>query len=250
MNPSPYKGTVLIGLSGGIDSSIAAWLLKQNGWNVVAATMSIYDGSIPIPPSDRSGCFGPREAFNIQSAIYAAERIGIPHYRINLAQDYRVAVLDYFRTEYLAGRTPNPCVQCNCKMKFGALQDYARKEGIQFDFFATGHFACVHFDPVCKRYCILRGVDSSKDQSYFISHLSQEQLSNLIFPLGEYHKAEVRAMAQKLGWLDLLGRSESQDFIACDNYSPLFRPSDAHPGKFIDKNGKVLGEHRDRKSVV
>lgn len=238
------KGTVLIGLSGGVDSSIAAWLLKEEGWDVVGATMSIYDGSIPIPESERSGCFGPREALNIEAARKAAERIGIPHLRLNLAEAYRKNVIDYFRSEYLSGRTPNPCIHCNRTMKFGLLREEARRQGVSFDRFATGHYARVSFNPASQRYEIARGIDSTKDQSYFISHLSQEQLSDLILPLGGYRKVETQAIARKLGWTELLERSESQDFIACDDYSPLFRDKECPPGNFVNLEGKVLGRHR------
>lgn len=219
-------------------------MLKEAGWNVTAVTMSIYDGSIPIPESDRSGCFGPREKLNILSAQRAAERIGIPHLVINLANEYRQSVLDYFRSEYLAGRTPNPCVHCNRKMKFGFLQEQARKRSIAFDYFATGHYARVVFNPESSRYCIMRGKDPTKDQSYFISHLTQKQLSTLLFPLGELRKEEVKEIARKLGWNELLERSESQDFIACDDYSPLFQKEDCRPGNFVDVQGKILGRHR------
>ena len=239
----PTKGTVLIGLSGGIDSSVAAWLLKKEGWNVISATMRIYDGRIPIPETKRSGCFGPKELYNIEAAKKAAERLDIPHYCINLADEYRQFVIDYFRNEYLAGHTPNPCVHCNQKMKFGFLQEYAAKQGLVFDKFATGHYAriCLNTN---NRYSILRGKDNTKDQSYFISYLTQKQLAKLIFPLGDFFKSEIKQIAKGLNWLDLIERQESQDFIACDNYSALFNQSDSKPGYFINKEGKILGKHK------
>ena len=239
----PTKGTVLIGLSGGIDSSVAAWLLKKEGWNVISATMRIYDGRIPIPETKRSGCFGPKEIYNIEAAKKAAERLDIPHYCINLADEYRQFVIDYFRNEYLAGHTPNPCVHCNQKMKFGFLQEYAAKQGLVFDKFATGHYAriCLNTN---NRYSILRGKDNTKDQSYFISYLTQKQLAKLIFPLGDFFKSEIKQIAKGLNWLDLIERQESQDFIACDNYSALFDQSDSKPGYFINKEGKILGKHK------
>ena len=238
------RGSLLIGLSGGVDSSVAAWLLKEEGWSVTAVTMSIYDGSIPVPQSERSGCFGPRDALNAEAARRIAKRIGIPHLHLNLAEAYRKNVLDYFRSEYLSGRTPNPCIQCNRLMKFGLLRDEARRQGIAFERFATGHYARVSWNADTRRHQISRGKDPAKDQSYFLSHLSQEQLADLILPLGNYRKEEIREIASKLGWSDLLDRSESQDFIACDDYSPLFKERECPPGNFINQEGKVLGRHR------
>ena len=180
---------ILVGISGGIDSAVAAYLLKQQGHDVTGITMSIYDGSIPVPISQksgragRSGCFGPGEAKSLQDAKRLAERIGIQHHVISLATEYHQEVLDYFRQEYLAGHTPNPCVMCNRKMKFDALPNAAHKVGIDFDLYATGHYARIYRHPATNRYVIKRSKDPVKDQTYFISHLSQSQLANIIFPL-------------------------------------------------------------------
>jgi tRNA-uridine 2-sulfurtransferase len=236
--------TVAVGLSGGVDSSVAAWKLKQDGWRVVGLTMSIWDGSVPIPDAGLSGCFGPGEARDLVAAKEAADRIGIEHRVVPLAEEYKRVVLDYFREEYLAGRTPNPCVRCNQQMKFGFLLEAARAQGVSFEKFATGHYARVRFDEASGRWQLLRGRDETKDQSYFLSRLKQDQLSGLVFPLGELRKGEVKAMARELGWGDLAEKEESQDFIECKDYSVLFREGDAKPGDFVTREGTVLGRHK------
>lgn len=241
---SATQPSVAIGLSGGVDSSVAAWLLKRDGWRVTGLTMSIWDGSVPIPDLGISGCFGPGEARDLEAAKEIAARLGIEHRIVALAEEYKKTVLEYFREEYLAGRTPNPCVRCNQRMKFGFLIDQARAQGAKFDKFATGHYARTRFDEASGRWQLLRGKDAGKDQSYFLSRLKQEQLANLIFPLGELNKGEVKQLARELGWGDLAEKDESQDFIECDDYSVLFRQGDARPGDFVARDGTVLGRHR------
>ena len=241
---SNRQKSVAVGLSGGVDSSVAAWLLKRDGWTVTGLTMSIWDGSVAIPDLGISGCYGPGEARDLEAAKEIAARIGIEHRVIDLAGDYKKVVLDYFREEYLAGRTPNPCVRCNQRMKFGFLLEAARAQGVEFDKFATGHYARVGFDEASGRWQLRRGKDEGKDQSYFLSRLKQEQLKDLVFPLGELRKGEVKEIARGLGWSDLAEKDESQDFIECDDYSVLFRKGDAKPGDFVTREGKVLGRHR------
>ncbi len=233
-----------IGLSGGVDSSVAAWKLKQDGWRVVGLTMSIWDGSVPIPDAGLSGCFGPGEARDLVAAKDAADRMGIEHRVIPLAAEYKRVVLDYFREEYLAGRTPNPCVRCNQRMKFGFLLEAARAQGVDFEKFATGHYARVQLDATSGRWQLLRGRDETKDQSYFLSRLKPDQLPGLVFPLGDLRKGEVKEMARELGWGDLAEKEESQDFIECKDYSVLFREGDAEPGDFVTRGGAVLGRHK------
>lgn len=234
---------VAIGLSGGIDSSVAAYLLQQQGHEVVGLTMQTWDGSVPLQPSNRPGCYGPGEAEDIAAARQVAQTLGIPHVVVPLASEYKTEVLEYFREEYLAGRTPNPCVRCNHRVKFGLLLERARAHGVEFDHFATGHYARVTYDDARRRHLLIRGRDPKKDQSYFLSRLTQPQLAQLIFPLGDRLKDDVRKIATDLGWTHLLDKPESQDFIECDSYDVLFRPEDAKPGPILDAQGKVLGQH-------
>lgn len=236
--------TVAVGLSGGIDSAMAALLLKQAGYQVVGLTMQIWDGSVALGEHGRSGCYGPGEAQDLEEAASVAKRLGIEHRIIALASEYKAEVLEYFRREYLAGRTPNPCVRCNQQIKFGFLLSRAREQGIVFDLFATGHYARVNFSSESGRFLLLRGVDPRKDQSYFLARLKQQQLSQLLFPLGELSKDQVREKAHDLGWKDLLTKPESQDFIESDDYGVLFDQNEVVPGPMIDQFGNLVGQHR------
>lgn len=242
LSPNPRR--VAVGMSGGIDSSVAAALMIQQGYDVVGITMQIYDGSVAMPDEGRSGCFGPGESRDIAAAAAIAEKLGIQHHVIPLASEYNDTVLDYFRSEYLAGRTPNPCVVCNRTMKFGAMLDKALDRGIDFNYFATGHYVRVENNSQSGKVKLLRGVDPEKDQSYFLSQLNQQQLSRLIFPLGSRYKHQVRKLAGEFGLPELLEKPESQDFIECDDYSVLFADKPPQPGNIIDGAGRILGQHR------
>ncbi|MFC1873914.1 tRNA 2-thiouridine(34) synthase MnmA [Chloroflexota bacterium] len=234
------KVKVVVGMSGGVDSSVAVALLKQQGCQVTGVTMRIWDGEVSAGEGIRHGCYGPGEAEDIEDACRVAHTLGVPIHVFDLRQEYQHEVLDYFRREYLAGRTPNPCLKCNRKIKFDTLLRKARDSGIDFDNFATGHYARVACDESNHRYLLKKARDLSKDQSYFISSLSQEQLGQAIFPLGDYTKDEVRKMAADFG-LDFSSKPESQDFIA-GGYSALLTATPSGP--IMDKNGQTLGEHR------
>jgi len=238
------KPTIAVGLSGGVDSSVAAYLLKQQGYHVIGLTMQIWDGSLPLPDEGRSGCYGPGEPRDIEAARTLAGKLGIPHHVIPLAPEYGSEVLDYFRKEYRAGRTPNPCVRCNRTMKFGLLLDRARAMGIAFDQFATGHYARVEQDRASGRWQLRRSLDVAKDQTYFLSRLSQSQLSQVLFPLGGLTKPEVKAIARELGWDDVADKPESQNFIESKDYGVLFSDREQTPGPIVDTHGKALGQHR------
>ncbi len=229
---------IAVGLSGGVDSTMAAHLLKKQGHTVVGVTMSLWDGSIPIPDRGQSGCFGPGESREIAETAKIAERLGIEFEVIPLAEQYKRNVLDYFRAEYKAGRTPNPCVKCNQKMKFGFLIECAHKL-LDFDYFATGHYARISENG----RLLQTAFDKSKDQTYFLSRLKPAQLSRVVFPLGELTKKEVKALAAESGFEDLAQKPESQDFIECEDYSVLFDKSDIRPGDIVDMQGNVLGRH-------
>ena len=230
-------------MSGGVDSSVAAYLLQKQGYDVIGVTMQIWDGALKLPDMGRAGCFGPGETRDLESARAAATRLGIPHVAVSLTDQFKRYVLDYFRAEYRAGRTPNPCVVCNQRLKFGFLLDRAREQGITFDFFATGHYARVVRDDTTGRCSLLRGVDHKKDQSYFLARLTQEQLRQVLFPLGELTKPDVIHLAREAGFDDIVARKESQDFIESDDYSALFQPADDRPGPIVDTNGHILGQH-------
>ncbi|HBL17253.1 MAG TPA: tRNA 2-thiouridine(34) synthase MnmA [Elusimicrobia bacterium] len=235
---------VAVGLSGGVDSAMTAHLLKQEGHEVIGLTMQTWDGSLAIPDEGRSGCYGPGESRDIAAAKEAAARLGIPHHTVGLADEYRRTVLDHFREEYRAGRTPNPCVRCNQRVKFGALWDGAARLGLALDRFATGHYARVERSPESGRFLLKRGTDRTKDQSYFLSGLSQEQLGRLLLPLGRMDKRAVKALAQEAGWEDYAAKPESQDFLESRHYGALFAAADSRPGPILDLAGRVVGEHK------
>ncbi|MDO8716493.1 MAG: tRNA 2-thiouridine(34) synthase MnmA [Dehalococcoidales bacterium] len=232
---------IAVAMSGGVDSSVAAALLKEQGYQVTGVMMKIWDGpdSSEAGENARHGCYGPGEAGDIADAEKVARIIDIPFYVFDLTEEYRAEVLKYFRLEYLAGRTPNPCVRCNRSLKFGALVRRIEHSGIDFDYLATGHYARGGYDEISQRYLLKKGRDLDKDQSYFIAMLSQEQLSRAIFPIGEYTKAEVRKLAADFG-LNVANKAESQDFVA-GGYSSLL--PETPPGPILDKAGNLLGEH-------
>ena len=235
---------VAVGLSGGIDSAMSALLLMEAGYEVIGLTMSFYDPASGINVASGKGCFGPNEALNILAARRVAEALGIEHHVIDLRTEFAGQVLDYYRSTYLAGQTPNPCAKCNAFIKFGLLPQKARDLGIEFDLFATGHYVRRVQNPDTSRWQLFRGVDLSKDQSYFLSLLRQEQLADTLFPLGEFSKSGVKEMAAQRGLDFLLGKAESQDFIQSDDHAGLFDPALVKPGDLVDQEAKVLARHR------
>ena len=236
--------TVAVGMSGGVDSAVTAWLLKEQGYDVIGLTMSIWDPKLPFTASKQSACYGPGEAEDIAAARETAEHLGIAHHTISLVDEYERGVLDEFRSQHLAGLTPNPCALCNPKMKFGFLLSRAREQGLRFDYFATGHYARVVRDEVTGVFRLLRGVDTTKDQSYFLARLTQAQLAQIMFPLGERTKSEVRDLARGAGLGKLTEKRESQDFFEGDDISVLFDKQGPKPGPIVDEAGRVLGQHR------
>ena len=228
---------VAIGLSGGVDSSVAALLLKEQGHEVVGITMKLWRPGL-YKGGDRGSCFGPGEDANIARAARLAERIGIPYHVFDCFDAYSQEVLRYFRETYLAGRTPNPCVRCNALVKFGLLPRLARESGLAFDAFATGHYARIGRHG--ERFTLLRGIDASKDQSYFLYRLSQEQLARQLFPLGGLRKDEIRAFARAHG-LESADARDSQDFYSGDKAELIGEPD--RPGDIVDASGRVLSRH-------
>lgn len=226
-----------VGLSGGVDSSVAALLLKEQGHAVVGVTMKLWREGV-YKGGTRDACFGAHEVEDIATARALAARLGIDYRVFDCFDVYNREVIAYFRETYLAGRTPNPCVRCNALLKFGLLPRLAQAAGLAFDRFATGHYARIV--RVGDRLAVARAKDASKDQSYFLYRLTQEQLAKSAFPLGDYTKAEIRQLAAARG-LAVADRPDSQDFYSGDKNELIGAPD--RPGDIVDLSGKVLGHH-------
>ena len=232
---------IAVGMSGGVDSSVAALLLKREGHEVMGVTMTLWREGSPGGGTGRNACYGPSEEEDVGAAGGVCDRLGIAHRVFDCAEEYERAVLRDFREEYRAGRTPNPCVRCNPTVKFGVLPEAARRAGLIFDRFATGHYARVEFDTASGRHLLKKGLDPRKDQSYFLYRLSQAQLATTLFPLGGLMKTRVREIAREAG-LPVYDHPESQDFYDGD-WTELVRGPEAE-GDIVDAAGRVLGRNR------
>ncbi|MBO5906327.1 MAG: tRNA 2-thiouridine(34) synthase MnmA [Kiritimatiellae bacterium] len=228
--------TIAVGLSGGVDSSVSALMLKNQGHNVVGITMKLWRGQ--YRGGDKEACFGAHEAEHIAAAEAFAKSIGIEYRVFDCSEEYDKTIISYFRDTYLSGRTPNPCVYCNAIMKFGLLPRLAIEGGLKFDKFATGHYARVVEED--GRYKLLRAVDEAKDQSYFLYRLSQEQLKRHIFPLGDLTKIEARNIAREYN-LIAADRPDSQDFYSGDTAELIGEGE--RIGDIINLDGKKVGSH-------
>ena len=233
---------IIIAMSGGVDSSVAAALLKERGRDVVGISLQLWNYS-----SDSVERFGTCCSLDdLGDARRVADRIGIPFYIFNMEKEFKEEVVDYFVSEYLKARTPIPCTLCNQRLKFDHLIN--RAQGFGYERVATGHYASIVKDKVTERYTIKRGRDRSRDQSYFLFNLSQDQLSRLEFPLGDTNKIEVRRMAKELG-LTVAEKKESREicFVPDNDYASFIkkRVSDEnfHEGHIVNTNGERLGSH-------
>ena len=253
MQEMPKAGdTVVVGMSGGVDSTLTALLLLQKGCKVIGATMSLWDGSLPeinTGTKTREACFGPGEEENIEECQRFCKTHGIEYYVIDVKETYKREILEYFKSEYRSGRTPNPCIRCNMLIKFGALLAGIEKLGIKYDYFCTGHYAKIVrpeqglFGSDVRPYMISTATDISKDQTYFLYRVSSETLEKVRFPLAAMKKAEVIALAKEAG-LEAANREESQDFVGEEYFDILFADKPSVPGDIIDLDGHVLGQHR------
>ncbi len=221
----------MVGMSGGVDSSTTAAILKDRGYDVCGVTLDL---------------LGSGSNAAIEDAKKVAEKLGIKHYVLNLKEDFSKNVISYFANEYQNGRTPNPCVECNKKIKFGKMLDFALDKGC--DFVATGHYAKVFFDDERWRFVIKKS-NATKDQSYFLYGLNQYQLAHTLFPLSDYEKTFVRELAKKYD-LPVAEKSESQDICFIDDnishadFILNYTHNEQKKGIFVDKKGKVLGTHK------
>ncbi|MCX7856616.1 MAG: tRNA 2-thiouridine(34) synthase MnmA [Deltaproteobacteria bacterium] len=231
---------IVVGLSGGFDSFMACYILVTKGHDVTGVTMKLWDGDLSCK-TKKNACYGPDEE-DIEHAKKITEMLSIPHHVIDLSKEYKEYVLRYFIMEYASGKTPNPCVVCNSKIKFGFLLERIRSLGIHFDYFATGHYARIEYDSEKGRYLLKRGLDIHKDQSYFLYRLTQDQLKQILFPLGRFCKKELKTLAMAKGFHDIAKRPESQDFF-CSDYSIILKDQ-VKPGNILDLDGKVIGTHK------
>lgn len=242
------KGKVLVAMSGGIDSTVTALMLHHEGYEVVGITMKTWDyaSSGGNQSKKETGCCN-LDSFN--DARAAAVHHGFPHFVLDIRDEFGDFVIENFVEEYMAGRTPNPCVMCNTHIKWKAL--LKRANSLSCDFIATGHYANVRLHDN-GRYVISKGKDASKDQSYVLWGLDQELLSRTIMPLGVYHKTEIRQMAHDMGYPELAKKSESYEicFVPDNDYRGFLKrrveglEEKVNGGFFVDKNGKILGTHR------
>jgi tRNA-specific 2-thiouridylase len=245
------KGKVLMAMSGGIDSTVAALMLHKEGYEVIGITMKTWDyatsGTTENGKSKKeTGCCN-IDSFN--DARSAAVEHGFPHFILDIREEFGDFVVENFVEEYMAGRTPNPCVMCNTHIKWRAL--LKRADAMGCDFIATGHYAQIH-QHENGRYFIRKGIDDTKDQSYVLWGLEQDLLSRTLLPLGTYHKTEIRQMAHDFGYPELAKKAESYEicFVPDNDYRGFLKrkveglEERVDGGNFIDKSGNILGQHR------
>lgn len=231
----------LVAMSGGVDSSVAAVFMKENGYDCIGVTMKLYDNEDINMSQEKTCC----SLSDIEDARSVAFHIGIPYYVFNFKTEFKEMVIDKFVNCYKCGMTPNPCIDCNRHLKFTEL--YRRAEVLGCDIIVTGHYARVRYNEKMGKYELLKGIDDSKDQSYVLYHMTQEQLAHTVFPLGSYTKDEIREIAEK-NQLVNASKHDSQDicFIPDGNHKKFiekYTNEKIGMGNFLDINGKVIGRH-------
>lgn len=236
------KEKVIIGMSGGVDSSVAAWLLKEQGYEVIGVTMQIWQDEEEEVLEENGGCCG---LSAVEDARRTAQLLEIPHYVMNFKADFKRFVIDYFVSEYLEGRTPNPCIACNRYVKWEALLNRSLEIGA--DYIATGHYARIR-QLENGRFCLTRSVTAAKDQTYALYNLTQEQLSHTLMPVGSYSKEEIRRMADQIG-LSVADKPDSQEicFVPDQDYAGFIERTTGAPsqtGNFVQADGTILGQHK------
>ena len=237
------KEKVVVGMSGGVDSSVAAYLLKEQGYDVIGVTMQIWEDEEQQRTEENGGCCG---LSAVDDARRVADRLEIPYYVMNFKQEFQKKVVDYFVEEYLAGRTPNPCIACNRYVKWESL--LKRSMEIGADYIATGHYARIAKLPN-GRFAIRNSVTARKDQTYALYNLTQFQLAHTLMPIGEYEKDQVRRIAQEAG-LPVAAKPDSQDicFVPDGDYAAFLKKKagERMPGEgdFVTRDGTVLGKHK------